>query len=72
MLWINILLLLLGCLHGSGTDNPDLHADPVAVVMKTFGVDPVHFGMIMMLNLGIGLLTPPVGPTIVVGCASAT
>jgi TRAP-type C4-dicarboxylate transport system permease large subunit len=29
----------------------------------------VHFGMIMILNLGIGLLTPPVGPTLVVGCA---
>ena len=38
-------------------------------VIKTFGVDPVHFGIIMILNLGIGLLTPPVGPTMVVGCA---
>jgi TRAP-type C4-dicarboxylate transport system permease large subunit len=38
-------------------------------VIKTFGIDPVHFGMIMILNLGIGLLTPPVGPTLVVGCA---
>jgi len=34
-----------------------------------FGVDPVHFGMIMLLNLGIGLLTPPVGSTLFVGCA---
>jgi TRAP-type C4-dicarboxylate transport system permease large subunit len=38
-------------------------------VIKTFGIDPVHFGMIMILNLGIGLLTPPVGPTLAVGCA---
>ena len=38
-------------------------------VIKKFGIDPVHFGMIMILNLGIGLLTPPVGPTLVVGCA---
>ena len=38
-------------------------------VIKSFGVDPVHFGIIMILNLGIGLLTPPVGPTMVVGCA---
>ena len=38
-------------------------------VIKTFGIDPVHFGIIMILNLGIGLLTPPVGPTLVVGCA---
>ncbi|MGH6816878.1 MAG: TRAP transporter large permease subunit, partial [Hyphomicrobiaceae bacterium] len=38
-------------------------------VVTSFGVDPVHFGMIMILNLGIGLLTPPVGPTLFVGCA---
>ena len=38
-------------------------------VIAKFGIDPVHFGMIMLLNLGIGLVTPPVGPTMVVGCA---
>ena len=38
-------------------------------VVVNFGVDPVHFGMIMLLNLGIGLLTPPVGSTLFVGCA---
>ena len=37
--------------------------------MIQFGIDPVHFGMIMILNLGIGLITPPVGPTLAVGCA---
>jgi TRAP-type C4-dicarboxylate transport system permease large subunit len=37
--------------------------------MANFGVDPVHFGMIMMLNLGIGLCHPPVGSIIFVGCA---
>ena len=38
-------------------------------VMQNFGVDPVHFGMIMMLNLGIGLCHPPVGSILFVGCA---
>jgi tripartite ATP-independent transporter DctM subunit len=33
------------------------------------GVDPVQFGVIMMLNLGIGLVTPPVGSVLFVGCA---
>jgi TRAP-type C4-dicarboxylate transport system permease large subunit len=33
------------------------------------GVDPVHFGIIMMLNLGIGLVTPPVGSVLFVGSA---
>ena len=35
------------------------------------GIDPVHFGIIMMLNLGIGLCTPPVGTSLFVGCAVA-
>ena len=38
-------------------------------VVKAFGIDPVHFGIIMMLNLSIGLVTPPVGSTLFVGCA---
>ncbi|MNG37498.1 Sialic acid TRAP transporter permease protein SiaT [compost metagenome] len=32
-------------------------------------MDPIHFGIIMMLNLGIGLLTPPVGTVLFVGSA---
>jgi TRAP-type C4-dicarboxylate transport system permease large subunit len=36
---------------------------------SALGIDPVHFGMVMILNLGIGLITPPVGPTLFVGCA---
>ncbi|MFM2042537.1 MAG: hypothetical protein RLY86_1113 [Pseudomonadota bacterium] len=39
---------------------------PVAI---SAGVDPVHFGIIMMLNLGIGLVTPPVGSVLFVGSA---
>jgi TRAP-type C4-dicarboxylate transport system permease large subunit len=38
-------------------------------LIKAIGVDPVHFGIIMMLNLGIGLVTPPVGTVLFVGCA---
>ena len=38
-------------------------------MVKSFGIDPVHFGIVMLLNLGIGLLTPPVGTTLFVGCA---
>jgi tripartite ATP-independent transporter DctM subunit len=39
---------------------------PIAV---SIGFDPVHFGVVMMLNLGIGLLTPPVGSTLFIGSA---
>lgn len=33
------------------------------------GMDPIQFGIVMMLNLGIGLITPPVGSTLFVGCS---
>ena len=38
-------------------------------VATAFGVDPIHFGVILVLNLGIGLCTPPVGTVLFVGCA---
>lgn len=38
-------------------------------VVEKIGVDPVHFGTIMMLNLGIGLVTPPIGSVLFVGSA---
>jgi len=65
---INILLLVLGCLVDMAPSI--LICTPILLpVMTNFGVDPVHFGMIMMLNLGIGLCHPPVGATLFVGCA---
>ncbi len=38
-------------------------------VAKAFGVDPVHFGVILILNAGIGLVTPPVGSVLFIGAA---
>src|SRR5215472_1660214 len=65
---INILLLVLGCLVDMAPSI--LICTPILLtVMVNFGVDPVHFGMIMMLNLGIGLCHPPVGSILFVGCA---
>jgi tripartite ATP-independent transporter DctM subunit len=65
---INILLLILGCLVDMAPSI--LICTPILLpVMVNFGVDPVHFGMIMMLNLGIGLCHPPVGAILFVGCA---
>ena len=65
---VNILLLVLGCLCDMAPSI--LIVTPILLpVMINFGVDPVHFGMIMMLNLGIGLCHPPVGAILFVGCA---
>jgi tripartite ATP-independent transporter DctM subunit len=68
LLWVNVLLLALGTFMDLAPML--LICTPIFLpVIKAFGIDPVHFGIIMILNLGIGLLTPPVGPTMVVGCA---
>jgi tripartite ATP-independent transporter DctM subunit len=68
LLYINVLLLLLGTFMDLAPML--LICTPIFLpVIAQFGIDPVHFGIIMILNLGIGLLTPPVGPTMVVGCA---
>jgi tripartite ATP-independent transporter DctM subunit len=65
---INVLLLVLGCLLDMAPSILIVTPILLPVVMK-FGVDPVHFGMIMLLNLGIGLCHPPVGAILFVGCA---
>ena len=68
LMLINVLLLLLGTFMDMAP--MILICTPIMLpVVKAMGVDPVHFGMIMLLNLGIGLITPPVGPTLFVGCA---
>ena len=68
LLLINLMLLVLGCLLDMAPSI--LITTPILLpVVKNFGVDPVHFGMIMLLNLGIGLCHPPVGSTLFVGCA---
>ena len=67
---INIMLLVLGTLMDMAP--LILILTPILMpVIKTIGVDPVHFGMIMMVNLGIGLITPPVGAVLFVGSAVA-
>jgi tripartite ATP-independent transporter DctM subunit len=67
---INVLLLVLGTLMDMAP--LILILTPILLpVITTIGVDPVHFGMIMMVNLGIGLLTPPVGGVLFVGAAVA-
>ena len=70
LLLINMLLLFLGTLMDMAPLL--LICAPILLpVVQTFGVDPVHFGVIMLVNLGIGLVTPPVGSVLFVGCAVA-
>lgn len=68
LLVINLMLLLLG----SFMDMAPLIVITTPIFLPVaigVGVDPVHFGIVMILNLGIGLVTPPVGSVLFVGSA---
>lgn len=68
LMCINIMLLALGTLMDMAP--LILILTPILLpVVTDIGVDPVHFGMIMLVNLGIGLITPPVGAVLFVGAA---
>lgn len=68
LLIMNVLLLVLGMVMDMSA--LILVCTPILLPIATgIGVDPVHFGAIMVLNLGIGLITPPVGGTLFVGSA---
>jgi tripartite ATP-independent transporter DctM subunit len=67
-LLINLLLLFLGTFMDMSP--LIIITTPIFLpVVTAFGMDPVHFGAILILNLGIGLCTPPVGAVLFVGCA---
>lgn len=68
MLMIVVVLLILGTFMDLAP--LIIIGTPIFLpVAKAFGVDPVHFGVIMILNCGIGLITPPVGSVLFVGSA---
>ncbi|MBN2873465.1 MAG: TRAP transporter large permease [Spirochaetales bacterium] len=69
LLLINLVLLFLGMIMDMAPliliTTPILY--PVAV--GALGMSPIHFGVMLILNLAIGLTTPPVGSALFVGCA---
>lgn len=68
LMCINVMLLLLGTVMDMAP--LILILTPILMpVIVGIGVDPVQFGMIMLVNLGIGLITPPVGAVLFVGSA---
>ncbi len=69
MIGINILLLIFGCLIDVGSAILVL-APLLKPLAQSIGVDPVHFGIIMIANLEIGYLTPPVGLNLIVAMAA--
>jgi tripartite ATP-independent transporter DctM subunit len=68
LLMINLMLLLLGMIMDMAA--LILICTPIFLpIATTIGIDPYQFGMILLMNLGLGLCTPPVGACLFVGCA---
>ena len=62
-LLLNLILLVLGCI---------MDMAPIILPIATSnGIDPIQFGIMVVLNCGIGLLTPPVGAVLFIGSAVA-
>ncbi|ADF53274.1 dctM-like transporter [Zunongwangia profunda SM-A87] len=67
---INLLLLFVGTFMDM-TPAILIFTPIFLPIMKSLGVDPVHFGMIMVMNLCVGLCTPPVGSVLFIGVGVA-
>lgn len=65
LLAVNILLLLIGCLFD--VISAILILAPLLLIpAQAYGINPIHFGVIMVINLEIGFLTPPLGLNLIV------
>ncbi len=60
LLLVNLILLVVGMFLETGAAIV-IMAPILAPVAVMFGIDPVHFGIIMIVNLAVGMLTPPIG-----------
>jgi len=70
LLIINLILLVVGTFMDM-TPAVLIFTPIFLPVVKSFGMDPIHFGIVIIFNLCIGLCTPPVGTALFVGCGVA-
>ncbi|MEM1283936.1 MAG: TRAP transporter large permease [Pseudomonadota bacterium] len=70
LLLVNIFLLIVGMFMETFAAIVILGSilSPIAV---SYGIDPVHFGLIMIVNLAVGMVTPPVGVNLFIACGIA-
>lgn len=67
---INLLLLVVGCFME--TNAAIIILAPIFLpIAQSMGIDPVHFGIVMVVNLAIGFVTPPLGVNLFVACNTA-
>ncbi|MBM6618126.1 TRAP transporter large permease [Bacillus suaedaesalsae] len=67
LLLVNVLLLFVGMFLETGAAIV-IMAPILTPVAISFGIDPIHFGIIMIVNLAVGMLTPPIGVNLFVAC----
>jgi tripartite ATP-independent transporter DctM subunit len=70
LLAVNVLLFLIGMFIETSASIVVI-APILAPVAQRYGIDPVHFGMIMITNLALGMITPPFGVNLFAACAVA-
>ncbi|HFR8460998.1 TPA: TRAP transporter large permease subunit, partial [Shigella sonnei] len=68
LLIINIILLIIGTFMDM-TPAVLIFTPIFLPVVTELGMDPIHFGIVMVLNMCIGICTPPVGSVLFVGCS---
>ena len=66
LLCIMVFLLIVGCVMDL-TPAILIFAPVLMPVVNSFGIDPIYFGILMVINLSIGLITPPIGTVLYVG-----
>ena len=67
LLIMNIILLIVGCFMDP-TPAVLIFTPIFLPIVQTWGMSPVHFGLMMVMNLCVGTLTPPVGAILFAGC----
>lgn len=70
LLLINMILLVVGVFMDM-TPAVLIFTPIFLPIVTSIGIDPIHFGIIMVLNLSVGLCTPPVGSVLFIGCSVA-
>lgn len=71
LLIINLILLFVGVFMDMTPAVLIFTPIFLPIVVSQLGMDPIHFGIIMVLNLSVGLCTPPVGSVLFIGCSVA-
>ena len=70
LIYINAILFIVGMFFETTAANVIL-APLLAPIAIGFGIDPIHFGLIMIVNLAVGMCTPPLGVNLFVACQIA-